>query len=197
MDLDNYKQLWSKEEISETPEISLEKQTQIHTPLEKIRKNMRMEFWSTTILLILVLGIIWLFPLPYKFRLYIFILVFSMTLVTMFFYHRFFKLYKEIGNLNLKTLESLKDLLFQFELNKQYYVSFYLSFVPFVVCEMILTVEFSPNFNYVSDFVFTSIFVGSIVFGLIALYILGRLFFQYFYGKYIQKIKTLVRDLQE
>ena len=47
---------------------------------------------------------------------------------------KFFKLYKEISNPALGTLDSLKDLLHQFELNKQYYVSFYLSFVPFFVC---------------------------------------------------------------
>jgi len=197
MDLDNYKQLWSREEISETPEISLEKQKEIHTPLEKIRANMRMEFWSTLIFLVFILIFIWTFQLEYKFKLYIFILVFSMALVTMFFYNRFFKLYREIGNPGLKTLESLKDLLFQFELNKQYYISFYLSFVPFLVCEMIIVIEFTPNYGHSSDLVFTSFFVGSLLFGLGSLYILGKLFFEFLYGKHIKRIKNLVNELSE
>lgn len=197
MDLDNYKQLWSREEISETPEISLEKQKEIHTPLEKIRRNMRLEFWSSTTLLLFVLGAIWTLPLEFKFKLYIFILVFSMTMITMFFYNRFFKLYKEIANLNLKTLESLKDLLFQFELNKQYYISFYLCFVPFLVCEMILMVEFTPKYQYVPHLVFAGIFIGSVLAALFFLYVLGKVFFEYFYGKHIKRIKNLVNELSE
>ena len=45
MELDHLKNLWNKEEVSETPEISLEKQKEIHSPLEKIKSGMRMEFW--------------------------------------------------------------------------------------------------------------------------------------------------------
>jgi hypothetical protein len=61
MDLDNLKSLWNKEDVSETPEISTERQKEIHLPLEKIRKNMRNEFWSTIILLPIVLIAIWFF----------------------------------------------------------------------------------------------------------------------------------------
>lgn len=43
MELDQLKNIWDKEEIAETPEISTEKQKQIHLPLERIRNNMRME----------------------------------------------------------------------------------------------------------------------------------------------------------
>ena len=39
MELDQIKNLWNKEEVVETPEISLEKQKEIHFPLEQIRKN--------------------------------------------------------------------------------------------------------------------------------------------------------------
>ena len=41
MELDQLKNIWTQEDVSETPEISLEKQKEIHQPLEKIRKNMR------------------------------------------------------------------------------------------------------------------------------------------------------------
>ena len=34
MDLENLKQVWDKEKIESVPEISLEKQKEIHTPLE-------------------------------------------------------------------------------------------------------------------------------------------------------------------
>ena len=50
MDLENLKQVWNEEKIESIPEISLEKQKEIHTPLEIIRKNMRTKFWVNIIL---------------------------------------------------------------------------------------------------------------------------------------------------
>ena len=196
MDLDNLKSLWNKEDVSETPEISREKQRQIHHPLERIRRNMRYEFWSTIIMLPIILVAIWFFPLPFRFTLYIEILVMSMAIVTAFFFTKFFKLYKEISNPALGTLDALKDLLHQFELNKQYYVSFYLSFVPFFVCEMIIVLEFIPQTHDYSNTVLAMVFIGSVAFGLTMVYFIGMAWFKHFYGKYIRKIEILVEEIK-
>ena len=196
MDLDNLKSLWNKEDVSETPEISKEKQRQIHHPLERIRRNMRYEFWSTIITLPIILVAIWFFPLPFRFTLYIEILVMSMAIVTAFFFTKFFKLYKEISNPALGTLDALKDLLHQFELNKQYYVSFYLSFVPFFVCEMIIVLEFIPQTHDYSNTVLAMVFIGSVAFGLTMVYFIGMAWFKHFYGKYIRKIEILVAEMK-
>ncbi len=196
MDLDNLKSLWNKEDVSETPEISREKQRQIHHPLERIRRNMRYEFWSTILTLPIILVAIWFFPLPFRFTLYIEILVMSMAIVTAFFFTKFFKLYKEISNPALGTLDALKDLLHQFELNKQYYVSFYLSFVPFFVCEMIIVLEFIPQTHDYSNTVLAMVFIGSVAFGLTMVYFIGMAWFKHFYGKYIRKIEILVAEMK-
>ncbi|MFN8364173.1 MAG: hypothetical protein U0T78_02405 [Cloacibacterium normanense] len=42
MNFDKLQEQWQKEEVS-TPEISLEHQNKINNPLQKIRKNMKME----------------------------------------------------------------------------------------------------------------------------------------------------------
>lgn len=196
MDLDNIKSLWKKEDVSETPEISTERQKEIHLPLEKIRKNMRHEFWSNIILLPMILIVIWYFPIPFRFRLYIEILVASMTLVTAFFFSKFFKLYKEISNPTLGTYDSLKDLFHQFELNKQYYLSFYMSFVPFLVCEMIIVTESIPHTRDYTNGYLAYAVLAPIIFGLFALYLFGNWWFKYFYGKYIDKIKNLVEEMK-
>jgi hypothetical protein len=196
MDLDNLKSLWNKEDVSETPEISTERQKEIHLPLEKIRKNMRHEFWSTIIFLPLVLIAIWFFEIPFRFKLYLEILVASMALVTVFFFSRFFKLYREIGNPTLGTYDSLKDLFHQFELNKQYYLSFYLSFIPFFVCEMIIVIESIPHTHQYTNGYLTLVFIGSVLFGLFLLYLIGNWWFKYFYGKHIDKIKNLVEEMK-
>ena len=197
MELDNLKSLWQKEDISDTPEISPEKQRQIHHPLERIRKNMRYEFWSTITLLPVILVVIWFFPIPFRFRVYIEVLVASMALVTAFFFSKFFKLYKEISNPTLGTYDSLKDLFHQFELNKQYYLSFYLSFVPFFVCEMIIITESIPYNHKYTDGLLAVKFIISILLGLFFLYFAGNWWFKHFYGKYIDRIKKLVDEIKQ
>ncbi len=197
MELDNLKSLWNKEDVSETPEISREKQRQMHHPLERIRRNMRSEFWTTITLLPFILVIIWFSPLPFRFNLYIEVLLISMTLVTAFFFSKFFKLYKEISSTNLGTLDSLKDLLHQFELNKQYYLSFYLSFVPFLVCEIIIVIESIPNTRNFTDGYLAFALLAPVIGGLFALYFIGKWWFHHFYGKYIKKIEVLVEEMKK
>lgn len=197
MELDNLKSLWDKEDVSKTPEISPEKQREMHHPLERIRKNMRKEFWSTAIFLPIVLIVIWFFPIPFRFKLYIEVLVASMTFVTGFFFSKFFKLYKEISNPTLGTLDSLKDLIHQFDLNKQYYVSFYLSFVPFLVCEMIILIESIPYTRNYTDGYLVYTLLAPVILGLFALYFIGKWWFKNLYGKYMEKIEILVEEMKK
>ncbi|MFX5298648.1 hypothetical protein ABTD24_18425, partial [Acinetobacter baumannii] len=79
------------------PEISIEQKNRIHLPLEKIRKNMRMEFWSTVAIFIFAFALIAVCAGSFKFKFYITILIGSMVFVTFFFYSQFFKLYKNMS----------------------------------------------------------------------------------------------------
>lgn len=48
MNIDELKNTWNDDDsFEETPEISMEQRNEIHLPLEKMRKNMRMEAWWT------------------------------------------------------------------------------------------------------------------------------------------------------
>lgn len=196
MELDNLKEMWSKEQISETPEISLEKQKEIHLPLEKIRQNMRMEFWSSVVVITVCLSVSWFADISFKLKLYITMLVFSMMLVSVFYYLRFFKLYKEIGNPMLKTYESLKDLLHQFDLNKQYYISFCVSFIPFYVAEIMIIQEFTPSLRLQSDINMAITFIFLMFLGLISFYFFGKFWFKLYYGKHIKRIENTLDDLK-
>ncbi|MCG2792656.1 MAG: hypothetical protein L6262_03795 [Weeksellaceae bacterium] len=197
MDLDHLKSIWNKEDVSKTPEISPERQKEIHLPLEKIRKNMSHEFWSTAVLLPIILILIWFFPIPFRFKFYLEVLVTSMALVTAFFFIKFFRLYKEISNPALGTLDTLKDLLHQFELNKQYYVSFYLSFVPFLVCEIIIVIEAIPHTHHYTEGYLVYTLLAPVLVGLFALYFVGNWWFQHYYGKYIKKIEILIQEIKQ
>ena len=197
MEIDQLKNIWTQEDVSETPEISLEKQKEIHQPLEKIRKNMRMEFWSTAVFFLFIILFFILKDMHFfKFKVYIITLVSAQMLITSFYFFKFFNLYKNLTTVDLNTKDNLKDLGFQFKLNEQYYLSFYISFVPFVVCEMLLIFEFMPNLKNIggAEFIFT--FLGVCVFTLLSLYLLGNWWFKRFYGKYISQISQLLKALK-
>lgn len=197
MNIDDLKNIWSEDNAENTPKINTEQRKKLNLPLEKIRANMRMEFWTTAVCLIFVLIAISFFEqLSFRYKLYLEILVISMSIITIFFYSKFFKLYKEIGNLELETYESLKDLIHQFDLNKQYYLSFYISFIPFLVCEAIIILECLPYTHEFNNTKLALIFISSVFAGLFMLYLLGKFWFNYLYGKYIKKIEILIKELK-
>lgn len=197
MELDQLKNIWDKEEIAETPEISTEKQKQIHLPLERIRNNMRMEFWYTVVMFLLIIAFFILKDMYiFKFKVYVITLVSAQMLVTSFYFFKFFNLYKNLTSVNLNTADSLKDLCYQFKLNEQYYLSFYLSFVPFVVCEMLLIFEFTPSLKSIQGLEFILTFLGLCVFTLLLLYFVGIWWFKRYYGKYISQISQIAKNLK-
>ena len=196
MELDHYKSAWKNEhESASIPQISLRKQKEIHHPLDRIRTNMRLEFWSTVVLLIFIFSMIWSVGQDFSFKFYLTMIVGSMVLVTSFFYYQFFRLYRELSRSDYNTVDALKDLLSQFRLNEQYYVSFYVSFVPFLICEMILIAEFTPYIHLYSHTYFVVVFLAVVLLGLGVMYVLGRWWFYLFYGKYIRKIRFLYHEL--
>ncbi|MFL9835252.1 hypothetical protein [Chryseobacterium terrae] len=199
MNIDELKNAWNDDVSEETPEISIEHKNKINLPLEKIRKNMRMEFWSTVGILIFGFAVVWI-PVPeapFKFKFYLTVLLFSMVIVVSFFFSKFFKLYNNISNPMMRTFDSLKDLLYQFELNKQYYLSFMLSFVPFLVCELIIVIEFIPHRKPLSEMKIAVIIISALAVGLSGLFLLAKYCYRIFYGKYVQQIENLLGELQK
>lgn len=196
MNIDDLKNTWNEENpFQETPEISIEQKNKISLPLEKIRKNMRMELWSTVGIFVFAFALIALCEGNFKFKFYLSILIGSMVFVTFFFFSRFFKLYRNMSDPAMKTLDGLKDLLHQFNLNKQYYLSFYLSFVPFLVCELIIVLEFTPRPVPLSEIQIAAILIGTLVITMPLLMMIGKWWFRMFYGKYIRQIEHLVQEL--
>lgn len=196
MNIDELKNTWNNDASDETPEISIEQKNKINLPLEKIRKNMRIDFWSAVGIFVFAFTLIALSPGPFKFKFYISILIVSMVFVTFFFYSKFFKLYKNISNPMMKTYDGLKDLLHQFDLNKQYYLSFYLAFVPFLVCELIIVTEFIPRPKPLSDLHIAIMIIITLVVGISFLFIFGKWWFEKFYGRYINQVKNLINELK-
>lgn len=195
MNIDELKNTWNEDIADETPEISIEQRNTIHLPLEKVRRNMRMEFWWVVGIFIFAFMVCSICK-PFKLQLYITVLVASMLIVTVFFYRKFFRLYNEISNTEFKTSDSLKDLVTQLNLNKQYYLSYYISFAPFIVCEILIVLEFIPWPQPLSEMKIALILIGSVIGGLFLLFLSGKFWFHRYYGRYIDHIESLLQELK-
>lgn len=196
MNIDELKNVWNEDPSEGAPEISIEQRNKINLPLEKMRKNMRMEFWSIIGIFIFSF-IVCAFCQPFKLQFYITVLIASMLMVTIFFFSKFFRLYSDISNPMLKTYDSLKDLVMQVNLNKQYYLSYYLSFVPFIVCEMIIVIEFIPWPEPMGEVKTAVILISSVTVGLFVLFLTGKFWFNRYYGRYIVHIEDLLKELKK
>jgi len=197
MNIDDLKNAWNEDDFFEgTPEISIEQKNKINLPLEKMRKNMRKEFWYTLVVFIFSFFVVAICNAPLKFKFYVLVLVASMAFVTIFFFSKFFKLYKELSNPALQTYDALNDLLMQFNLNKQYYLSFYVSFIPFLVCEIILVIEVVPWMRELNLAYILMILLGFVIGGASLVYLSGKRWFEKFYGKHIRQIEELLKELK-
>ena len=188
MDLENLKQVWNEEKIESIPEISLEKQKEIHTPLEMIRMNMRTEFWMNIIFFPL-----WavLFPLMGKDtkQAYLLdVLIFIAFIITGYYYLKFYTFYKKLNTKSLNTYHNILDLRYELVLNSELYKSFYIAAIPFIL-----------DFYYVLyignediDLTFFSIISLSFC---VLIYFVGKYWLYENYGKYIQKISKIVAEI--
>ena len=188
MDLENLKQVWDEEKIESIPEISLEKQKEIHTPLEMIRMNMRTEFWMNIIFFPL-----WavLFPLmgkDTKQTYLLAILIFVAFIIIGYYYLKFYTFYKKLNTKSLNTYHNILDLRYELVLNSELYKSFYTAFIPIMLGLFSILFLDSKNF----DLTFFTILSLSFCVGI---YSTGKYWLYENYGKYIQKISKIVAEI--
>ena len=188
MDLENLKQVWDKEKIESIPEISLEKQKEIHTPLEIIRKNMRAEFWISVVSFSL-----WAMMLPFMGKnteqtYLLVILVFIALTITGYYYLKFYIFYKKLNTKNLNTYHNILDLRYELVLNSELYKSFYIVFIPIGLCLYTILYLHDKETNL------TIFAIKSLIFGVV-FYFGGKYWLYENYGKYIQKISKIVSEI--
>lgn len=190
MDLENLKQVWDEEKIESVPEISLEKQKEIHTPLEMIRKNMRAEFWISVVSFSL-----WAIMLPLMGKnteqIYLLvILVFIALTITGYYYLKFYIFYKKLNTKNLNTYHNILDLRYELVLNSELYKSFNIVFVP-IMLGLYSTLYLH---NKESNIIF---FIILFLTFCVILYFIGKYWMYESYGKHIMKISKIVAEIKD
>ena len=190
MDLENLKQVWNEEKIESIPEISLEKQKEIHTPLEIIRKNMRTEFW-VSIISFLLWAVSSLFTrMDTKHTYLLVMLIFIASIIIVYHYLKFYTFYKKLNTQNLNTYHSILDLRYELVLNSELYKSFYIASFPFILDFYFYNVLYVGNKDF--DLAFFTILSLLLC---VVIYFIGKYWLYENYGKYIQQISKIVAEI--
>lgn len=189
MELENLKKLWNKD-LKNIPEISLQKRSEIHSPLQMIKINMRTEFY---ILLITLPVILLSFPFATDdFNLKIIsILQIILTLgFITYFYSRFKKLYNLLAKSGINTNYEMFNIKTQLLVAKEIYISYYISYIPlaFVLCLIQISFHFDTDYHML---------IFGISFGISFLIVCFfiKYWVYYMYGKYIEIVSDVVDEL--
>jgi hypothetical protein len=69
--------------------------------------------------------------------------------------------------------------------------------VPFLVCELIIVLEFIPRPVPLTDTQIAIALISTMIITMPLLFLLGKVLFNGFYGKYIKQIETLFSELKK
>ncbi|MBB6370437.1 hypothetical protein [Chryseobacterium shigense] len=190
MELDNFKELWNKDNREDLPEISLEKQREIHSPMQMLRINMKTEFWLMVITMpTLLIG----FPFASGDANIVIISAFVVVLTLAFiiyFYSRFLKLYKILRKSGINTNYDLFNLKTQLLISKEIYIAYYISYIPLAFLLSLIKINFHFEIEYN-----LAIFGISFMITLMLVWFIIKYWIYYMYGRYIEDVVRLVDEL--
>jgi len=190
MELDNFKELWNKDNKQAPPEISLEKQNEIHSPLEMIRINMKTEFW---IMVVTLPTILYGFPFATNDSNIKTISVFEVILslgFIFYFYSRFIKLYKLLTKSSINTNYDLFNLKTQLLVSKEIYLAYYISYIPLALLMCLIQIGFHFDTGY-----HVAVFGTSLLISILILCFIIKYWIYNMYGKYIENVVDIVDEL--
>ncbi|AZA76968.1 hypothetical protein EG347_05320 [Chryseobacterium sp. G0186] len=190
MELDNFKELWNKDTGQDPPEISLEKQREIHSPLQMLKINMKTEFWLMVVTLPLFLTSFPFASIDSNVRIIsVFVTILTIAFMT-YFYSRFLKLYKLLQKNSINTNYDLFNLKTQLLISKEIYISYYISYIPLAFLLSLIKINFHFDMEYN-----LAIFGISFLITLLLLCFIIKYWIYYMYGRYIDDVVYLVDEL--
>lgn len=190
MELDKFKELWNKDTGQDQPEISLEKQNEIHSPLQMLKINMKTEFWLMVITLPLLLtSFPFASPDPNIKTIAAFVTILTIAFIT-YFYSRFLKLYKLLQKNSINTNYDLFNLKTQLLISKEIYISYYISYIPLAFLLSLIKINFHFDMEYN-----LAIFGISVLITLLLVCFIVKYWIYYMYGRYIDDVVHLVDEL--
>lgn len=203
MDFNELQSAWDNDNPKDVrlPE-TLEKLQSANTPLDKIKKNLKNEFYYQVISIVMT-GFVPLFhgfPDSALVPFYLFYAIF--TAVCIYYLVKLYIFYKRLSKTSLNTKDSLYETYFDIRINMELYKTFGFALTPFLVLFLVgLIFHHSPDASRVfsgeiSNPLLIAI-LGTVIFSILFMGLALEWWVRYFYGKYAQQIRKILDELKE
>lgn len=207
MNFESLKEDWNSEQEHNKPfsEADL-KLKESHSLIDKVRKNMRLEFYLSIILfLIISIGILLsnmmiispiISPIITSVCTITFILIFA---VTVFYFKRFYSFYKTSINMSFNTHDNLLWFYYEMKLNMEIYRSY--AIIVFFLGLLAMSISILNVFHLLGLTKLTEprsliILICSLLFFAITYIISIEYWISKSYGKYVKRIKAILDELK-
>lgn len=203
MDFNDIQNAWKNDtnENIKLPE-NLEKIQTANTPLDKIRKNLRNEFFYQVISIVLIGFAPLMKDFPQTMVMPFYLLFSLFVAVSIYYLVKLFLFYKRLNNVTLNTKDSLYETYFDIRLNMELYKTFGFALTPFMVLFLVGVAyhEMSKKQELVLSSLQNSHFIGlfiAVVIGILFMGLALEWWVHYFYGKYAKEIRKVIDELKE
>lgn len=201
MDFNDIQLAWKNENTENvTLPTHLDKINSANMPLEKIKKNLRNEFFYQIISIIFIGFVPFFFSVPANAIVPFYLLFSIFVAVSIYYLVKLYMFYRRLGKTALNTKDSLYETYFDIRLNMEIYKTFGFALIPFLILFLLGFMYYeTPDFfakgiNSTPFLVTTfSIVIFSILFMGLAL----EWWVHYFYGKYAKEIRKVIDKLKE
>ncbi|MBW1657838.1 hypothetical protein [Flavobacterium quisquiliarum] len=203
MDFNDIQNAWNNEKTENVMlPTNLEKIQSANTPLDKIKKNLRIEFVYQTFAIISIGFVPLICGFSSKAAFFFYLLFSLFVAVCVYYLTKLYFFYKRLNNITLKTKDSLYETYFDIRLNMELYKTFGFALTPFLVLYLLgfyyyrfskipgfFDLEFS-NSELIGFFVI-------VVFVVLSMGVSLELWVHHFYGKFAKEIKKVIDELKE
>ena len=202
MNFDNLKEAWANDK-PETQLPSEIPQGKTSVAVTSIRRNMRIEFISQLIgLLLLIFWVRWASMNRLSFFL-VSIAAFLLAIQTVYYLFRFYIFYRSMGRYDLSMKKSLRKIVYELELNIEIYKTFNYCAVPLIiliiVCSsMDLTTYISQTVTHGTVINYNAlliIFLVLLISQIISFFFLN-LHIRLQYGRHLAELKKIMEDIE-
>lgn len=203
MDFNDIQSAWDSDKPKNVAlPATLEKLQSAHTPLGKIKKNLKNEFYYQ-IVSIMLIGFV---PLLHGFpdnAIVPFYLLFSIFVaVCLYYLIKLYVFYKRLNKTTLSTKDSLYETYFDIRINMELYKTFGFALTPFMVLYMVgyLFYQLPETAGLFSGRIDNSallVLFFSVVFSILSMGLALEWWVKYFYGKYADELRKVIDALKE
>ena len=201
MDFNDIQSAWKNEKTENVIlPTHLDKINSANMPLEKIRKNLKNEFFYQIISIIFIGFVPFIFDVPNN-AIAPFYLLFSIFVaVSIYYLVKLYFFYRRLDKTTLSTKDSLYETYFDIRLNMELYKTFGFALVPFVILFLIGFEYYQRPDFFAKGLNSTSFLVTTfsiVTFSILLMGVALEWWVHYFYGKYSKEIRKVLEDLKE